>query len=71
MENFCKKCKFFVKSGEAPINTKFKSIITSYPNEILEFYRIGRIPRKNQYDKKFIFVAIDHYTKRCEAIIIT
>ncbi|KAF9760650.1 Retrovirus-related Pol polyprotein from transposon 17.6 [Nosema granulosis] len=66
--NFCEKCAICKKSGGPRINTKFRVIETTRPNELWQVDLIGRI--KDGGYNKFIIVAIDHYTKWVEAKVL-
>lgn len=68
-EKFHQKCGICMKSGDALQNTKNKIIQSTRPNEIWEVDLIGRIPGSSG-SNRFIFMAIDHYTKWLETVII-
>lgn len=56
-------------SGASRVNTKHRVINVSKPNELWEVDLIGRL-RSDGKSNKFIFVAIDHYTKWIESAIL-
>ncbi|MGL5690696.1 MAG: reverse transcriptase domain-containing protein, partial [Bacteroidales bacterium] len=62
----CLTCK---KVGSKRRNTKNKPTVVHSPNELWECDLIGRLETK-EGGNKFIFVAIDHYTKWLEAKVI-
>lgn len=62
----CGKC---LKSGGPIVNTKYNPILTKNPNELWEVDLIGRIPSEKK--NKFIFVAIDHFSKWIETRVIS
>ncbi|MGL6131246.1 MAG: integrase, partial [Fusobacteriaceae bacterium] len=68
IEEFCKKCTVCMMSGERRVNINNRTIITKKPNEMWEIDLIGRIPDGDT--NKFIFIAIDHYSKWIEACVI-
>lgn len=66
ISEFIDSCIICKKSGNLIQNTEHTPIVTNYPNEIWEIDLIG--PINTEFDsKKFIAVAIDHYTKWVEA----
>lgn len=69
IERFIEKCGTCLKAGEAQQNTKNRIIKTTRPNELWEVDLIGRIPGSNGTNR-FIFMAIDHYTKWLETTIV-
>ncbi|MGL5707191.1 MAG: integrase, partial [Aeromonas sp.] len=69
IENYCQSCQTCLKSGGPRINTKNRIIATTRPNQLWQCDLIGRL--KNEEGKnKFIFVAIDHYSKWTEACVL-
>lgn len=64
-----KRCCICARNGELRQNTKNKVLETSHPNELWICDLIGRIPTRNG-KSKFIFLAIDHYTKWVEARVL-
>ena len=62
IDNFVKKCETCLKAKGATANTKNRVIKSNLPNELWECDLIGRLPETKRRNK-FIFVAIDHYTK--------
>lgn len=69
IQDYIKQCKICSLSGNELVNTKNSIIKTTRPNEIWEVDLIGRIQNKNK--NKFIFMAIDHFTKWIETRVIT
>ncbi|KAI4292185.1 hypothetical protein PAPHI01_2496, partial [Pancytospora philotis] len=66
IEEYCKSCAICTRGGLERVNTKNKVIVTTRPNECWECDVIGRLVETNRAEK-FIFVAIDHYSKWTEA----
>jgi transposase InsO family protein len=66
---FVEKCSICLRSGEARINTKNRIIESNGPNELWVCDLIGRIPDQRG-NNKFIFIAIDHYSKWVETSIL-
>ncbi|KAI4293446.1 hypothetical protein PAPHI01_2720, partial [Pancytospora philotis] len=58
-------CEICSKAGYERRNTKHRIITTTHENELWECDLIGILPR-TRTGKKFIFVAIDHYSKWLE-----
>ncbi|MGL5690887.1 MAG: RNase H-like domain-containing protein, partial [Bacteroidales bacterium] len=69
IENFCQSCQICLKSGGPRINTKNRIITTTRPNQLWQCDLIGRL-RNEEGQNKFIFVAIDHYSKWTEACVL-
>lgn len=69
IRDFVESCKYWTKAGRECVNTKNKATISNSPNEMWVCDLIGRIQDDNG-GKKFIFMAIDHYTKWIEIRII-
>ncbi|MGL5707185.1 MAG: reverse transcriptase domain-containing protein, partial [Aeromonas sp.] len=69
VDKYCESCQTCLKSGGPKVNTKNKIITTQRPNQLWECDLIGRIKCKDG-ENKFIFVAIDHYSKWVEACIL-
>ena len=69
MKEFVEQCECCLKSRGPRVNTKNKVIRANRPNELWECDLIGRIP-DNQGNNKFIFTAIDHYTKWVETKVL-
>lgn len=69
IDDFIKSCKICSTAGERRVNTKNRIIQTSQPNELWEVDLIGRLMTGNKQNK-FIFVAVDHYTKWVETGIL-
>ena len=69
IENFVQTCKICLESGTLLCNTKNRIIETNMPNDLWECDLIGRIPTKDGMNL-FIFIAIDHYTKWIETVIL-
>jgi hypothetical protein len=70
IEEYQKACLTCLKAGEQKINTKNQIVSANGPNDLWEIDLIGRIPGINGTNK-FIFIAIDHYTKWIETSIMT
>ncbi|KAF9762442.1 Transposon Tf2-11 polyprotein [Nosema granulosis] len=68
IKNFVKQCGICARSGGERTNTKNRMILARGPNDIWELDLIGRIPTKN--GNKFVFVAIDHFSKWIETKVI-
>ena len=68
-KNFVNKCEICAMGSKELINTKNRVIETTNSNELWELDLVGRIFIKG-VGNKFIFVAIDHYTKWVEAKVI-
>ncbi|KAF9760555.1 Transposon Tf2-6 polyprotein, partial [Nosema granulosis] len=68
IENYVKQCRICTMIGGERTNTKNKMILATRPNDIWELDLIGRIPTKN--GNKFVFVAIDHFSKWIETKVI-
>ncbi|KAF9749470.1 Gag-Pol polyprotein, partial [Nosema granulosis] len=56
------------RDGNERRNTKNKVIVTEYPNQLWEVDLVGKINERE--GSKFIFVAIDHYTKWIETKVL-
>lgn len=69
IENFVKGCITCQKNGGERIQTKNKIIRTERPNQLWQCDLIGRLT-SHDGSNKFIFVAVDHYSKWVEAKII-
>ncbi|KAI4293341.1 hypothetical protein PAPHI01_2615 [Pancytospora philotis] len=65
IEEYCKSCAICTRGGLERVNTKNRVILTTRPNECWECDIIGRLVETNRA-QKFIFVAIDHYSKWTE-----
>lgn len=65
IDNFVKRCETCLKAGGAIVNTKNRIIKVDRPNQLWECDLIGPLP-ETERGNKFIFVAIDHYTKWIE-----
>jgi hypothetical protein len=70
VEKHIEHCSTCMKSGEALQNTKNRIIKSTRPNELWEIDLIGRIQGERDVNK-FIFVAIDHYTKWMETKVLS
>ena len=70
IDSFTKCCPICLRVGEELINSKNRPIITSTEKDLWECDLIGRIPT-NEGQNKFIFVAVNHYSKWTEAKVIT
>ncbi|MGL4850996.1 MAG: reverse transcriptase domain-containing protein [Clostridium sp.] len=68
IKEFCRKCSICLRSGGALSNTKNRVIETSRPNELWEVDLLGRICEGG--GSRFIFVAIDHFSKWVETRVI-
>lgn len=68
VKELIEKCVICKKAGGANINTYNKPINTTAPNELWEIDLIGRL--KTHDGNKFIFIAVDHYTKYVEGCVI-
>ncbi|KAF9744817.1 Retrovirus-related Pol polyprotein from transposon 17.6, partial [Nosema granulosis] len=64
MERYCESCEICVRDGEQKINSKNKVIMVEHPNQLWEVDLMGRIHEEE--GSKFVFVAIDHFTKWVE-----
>ncbi|MGL5708894.1 MAG: reverse transcriptase domain-containing protein [Aeromonas sp.] len=65
---YVRDCDVCAEAGSILSNTKNRMIKIDKPNELWECDLIGRIPSEN--GNKFIFVAVDHYTKWVVASVI-
>ncbi|KAF9760594.1 Retrovirus-related Pol polyprotein from transposon [Nosema granulosis] len=68
IKSVIKSCETCLKAGGPTPNTQHRVIETTRPNELWEVDLIGRIPTED--GNRFIFVAIDHFTKWVEAKVI-
>lgn len=68
IEEYVSACEKCLKSGGPIVNTKYKPILTKNQNELWEADLIGRIPSKKK--NKYIFIAIDHFSKWIDIRII-
>ncbi|KAF9752811.1 Transposon Ty3-G Gag-Pol polyprotein, partial [Nosema granulosis] len=68
IEEFHAKCNVCIRTGGERINTKNKVIMTEQPNQLWEVDLLGKI--FDEESSKYIFVAIDHYTKWVETRVI-
>ncbi|KRH93336.1 pol polyprotein, partial [Pseudoloma neurophilia] len=68
IKDYVSRCKICLKGGFARINSKNLFIKTSKPNQLWEIDLLGKIRYKNQF--RFIFVAVDHFTKYVETKVI-
>lgn len=69
IKDFLAGCEVCLKSGEERIQTKNTPILIEGPNELWVCDLIGRLETKSKQNK-FIFVAIDHFTKWVESKVI-
>ncbi|MGL5708693.1 MAG: reverse transcriptase domain-containing protein [Aeromonas sp.] len=67
--NYCKTCKTCLKSGFRQINTKNRIFDVKVANELWVIDLIGRLKGEDGTNK-FIFVAIDHFTKWIETGVV-
>ena len=67
IEQFVSSCSICLQSGRVRINSKNRIIISERPNQLWVCDLIGRLPTTPR-GHKFIFVAIDHYTKWVESV---
>lgn len=65
IKEYIKKCAICLKSGDELINTKNRVVEVNYPNELWEIDLVRRLVNSEKQNK-YIFVAIDHYTKWIE-----
>ena len=67
--NFCSNCDLcaMIKSPTKKRRAPLLSILTGYPNELIEVDAIGPLP-ETQRGNRYIIVMVDHFTKWCEAI---
>lgn len=65
IRGFVFKCVICMKSANLRQNTKNKAIMTNHPNELWEIDLIGPV-QCNDNSKKYIVIAIDHFTKWVE-----
>ena len=65
IDNFVQRCETCLKAGGAIVNTKNRVIKVDRPNQLWECDLIGILPETKR-GNKFIFVAIDHYSKWVE-----
>lgn len=70
VEKHIEHCNICMKSGEALQNTRNIIIQSTRPNELWEIDLIGRIQGERDINR-FIFVAIDHYSKCMETKVLT
>ncbi|KAF9760902.1 Retrovirus-related Pol polyprotein from transposon [Nosema granulosis] len=68
IESYVRRCRICSKAGGERTNTRNRMITAAEPNDIWEIDLIGRIPSST--GNKFIFVAIDHFTKGIETKVI-
>ncbi|KAF9762243.1 Gag-Pol polyprotein [Nosema granulosis] len=68
IDNFCKRCTTCMRDGGELVNTKNKVIKADYPNQLWEVDLMGKIHEKE--GGKYIFVAIDHFTKWVETKVL-
>ncbi|MGL4342012.1 MAG: DDE-type integrase/transposase/recombinase, partial [Lactococcus lactis] len=69
IKEYVEKCEQCLKAGSERVNTKNKPIKTEFPNELWVCDLIGRIQDTNGTNK-FIFMAIDHYSKWIETKVL-
>lgn len=69
IEEHIKSCIVCLKSGGENVNSKNRIIKTTKPNEMWQVDLIGRIQGQDGKNK-FIFTAVDHYTKYLEAAVM-
>jgi Integrase zinc binding domain len=69
IRKYVSSCTICLKSGGERINTKNTLIRTNSPNELCECDLAGRLEDKNE-NNKFIFTAIDHYSKWMETKVL-
>ncbi|KAF9762429.1 Retrovirus-related Pol polyprotein from transposon [Nosema granulosis] len=68
IEDYVKGCRTCSRAGGERVNTKNRMIITESPLDLWELDLIGRIPSKK--GNRFIFVAINHFSKWIETRVI-
>ena len=70
IDKFVDKCIICLRAGDELCNTHNRVIETNKIGELWEVDLLGRILTKKQRKSKFIFVAVDHYSKWTETRVL-